>query len=420
MIYKKYDNNSFNLYTIKTDRFKTCELLITFYNNIQKDNITKEIVLQELLSYSTKKYNKKELINKLKDLYDINFISYTSRIGNLRTINFKYTFLDPVYTDKKYLNEVLKLSFDIIFNPNIKHQEFDNNTLKIIKNKIKYNIDNIKEDILSYSIKDAIKNTTNNILSYDYIGNIKDLNNIDNSNIYDFYKYMLNNYNCDIYLIGNLDMDKLNITISNLFDNNIIKNNELIINTKLTSNVINKINIKDNYSQSILVNIYSLNNLSYVDKYYNLNIFNYLFGGSSLSNKLSQHLRELSSICYSINSYYDITSNYLVVSTQISKDNKNKAIKLINKSLKEIQKGIFSDDDFNNAIKYLDSAINNSLNNQDSLLNNYIYHKLLDAPLLINRKEYLSNITKQDIIDVSKKIKLLTIYFMEGIQDERN
>ena len=114
MIYKKYNNNSFNLYTIKTDKFKTCEMLITFYNNIDKDNITKEIVLQELLSYSTKKYkNKKDLSTKLKDLYDINFYSYTSKVGNIRTINYSFSFLDPMYTDKNYLKEVLKIPFEI-------------------------------------------------------------------------------------------------------------------------------------------------------------------------------------------------------------------------------------------------------------------------------------------------------------------
>lgn len=423
MIYKKYDNNSFNLYTINSNKFKTCKLLIMFYKNINKEDITKEIVLQELLSYSTNKYKtKKELLIKLKDLYDLDFNSYTSRIGNIRTINFSYTFLDPLYADKNYLKEVLKIPFEILFKPNINHQEFDNNILNIIKDKIKYNIDNKKEDILSYSIDEALKKTDkDNIVSYDYLGNIKALNKINSSNIYDFYKYMLDNYYCDIYLVGNLDMDKINIIISELFDNYTIKTDKLTIDTKFKNqNYITKTNIKDNYSQSILINTYSLNNLSDKDKYYNLYVFNYLFGGSSLTNKLSTNLRKDNSLCYTVSSKYDLLSNYLIVHSKINKNNKKIALRLINKSLKEIQRGKFSDEELNNAINYLENAITNSLNNQECLINNYIYHNLINAPLLNDRKEFLDKITKQDIINLSKRIKLLSTYFMEGIKNERN
>ena len=422
MIYKKYNNNSYNLYTVKTDKFKTCEMHIIIYNNIDKDNITKEIVLQELLSYSTKKYKtKNELLTKLKDLYDINFNSYTSRVGNIRTINFNYSFLDPIYTDKNYLKEVIKIPFEMIFNPNINNKEFDNNTLNIIKNKIKYNIDNQKENILKYLIKECLKTSDKDgILSYDYIGNIKDLNKINNSNIYDFYEYLLDNYYIDIYLIGNLDMDKINIMINELFNNYIIKTNELNIYTKLNNNLTSEITIKDDYSQSILIMLYSLNNLNDKERFYTLNIFNNLLGGSSLSNKLSQHLRETNSMCYNINSYYDLCSNYLIIHTQIDKKNKSKAIRLINKALKEIQKGKFSDEEFNNLLMLYDNAINNSLDDPSIILNNYFYHNLINAPFLIDRKDNIDTITKQDIINLSKKIKLLTIYFMEGNNNERD
>ena len=73
-----------------------------------------------------------------------------------------------------------------------------------------------------------------------------------------------------------------------------------------------------------------------------------------------------------------------------------------------------------NAIIYLENAITNSLNNQEYLINNYIYHNLINAPLLNDRKEFLDKITKQDIINLSKRIKLLSTYFMEGIKNERN
>ena len=49
MTYKEYKNNSFNLYTIKTDRFKTCFLDIIFYNKVNKDAVTKENVFASMI-----------------------------------------------------------------------------------------------------------------------------------------------------------------------------------------------------------------------------------------------------------------------------------------------------------------------------------------------------------------------------------
>ena len=35
MIYKVYKNNTYNIYTVKTDKFKTCHMEIVFRNNIE-------------------------------------------------------------------------------------------------------------------------------------------------------------------------------------------------------------------------------------------------------------------------------------------------------------------------------------------------------------------------------------------------
>ena len=41
MIYKEYKHNTYNLYTVKTDKFKTCHMEIVFRNNINKNDVTK-------------------------------------------------------------------------------------------------------------------------------------------------------------------------------------------------------------------------------------------------------------------------------------------------------------------------------------------------------------------------------------------
>src|SRR5574344_1040661 len=136
MIYKEYKNDSYNLYTIKTDKFKTCHMEVIFYEDIKKDKITITNVLTDMLVHSSSKYPKrKNVVEKLEDLYNANFFSIAGRVGNLRTYNFVYNFIDPLYADKSYLKEVIKFPFEMLFNPHIKNDEFDLRTLKIIKNR---------------------------------------------------------------------------------------------------------------------------------------------------------------------------------------------------------------------------------------------------------------------------------------------
>ena len=186
MVYKKYENDTFNLYTVKTDKFKTCHMEIIFYNKFDEKNITKENVLADILSYSNSKYNKRKLVvEHLEDLYDAKFFATTTRIGNLRTLNFVIDFIDPIYADKNYLKEVIKFPIDMILNPNVKNGEFDEKTLKTVKSLRQAEIESVKESPMRYSIKRALNNTDKNMpASKMLVGNIEDLNNINSSSLY--------------------------------------------------------------------------------------------------------------------------------------------------------------------------------------------------------------------------------------------
>ena len=422
MTYKEYKNNSFNLYTIKTDRFKTCFLDIIFYNKVEKDLITKENVLASMIQHSNLKYPKRKfVVEHSEDLYNAQFYASKARIGNVRILSFTLNFLDPEYTDKSYLKEVIKFPFEMIFNPNIKNDEFDERTLKIIKNRVHANIDSVKEAPTRYSIKRAITNfLKDSPASIELEGNIKDLNKITSENLAEFYKNFLDNYYCDIYLIGNLNMDKMNLTIKDLFDNDIIKTDKFDYQIKNNCKTKKEVIEKDNYDQSTLVTICDTSKLNEFENKYVMVVFNYLFGNGSLNNKLFTNLRESNSLCYSVSSNFQRYDNLLITYAGIDAKNKSKAVKLINKSLKEMKDGKFSNDDVENAIKSINSAIKESLNNQNSLVSNYFSHNIFGYPLLTELADKICDITKKDIVNVASKLKIDFVYMMEGGNNEGN
>ena len=57
----------------------------------------------------------------------------------------------------------------------------------------------------------------------------------------------------------------------------------------------------------------------------------------------------------------------------------------------------------------------------DALLANYIFHIYLDMPLIDERKVEFQKVTKKDLINVAKKIKLNTIFLLkDGGYNEKN
>ena len=106
MIYKKYTNENYNLYTIKTDKFKSCLMEVVFSKPLDKSKVTMDNFLVENLGYTCKKYPKrKNMVEKLEDLYAASCYSVTTRVGNVLFSNFILEFLDPKYCDKNYIKQ---------------------------------------------------------------------------------------------------------------------------------------------------------------------------------------------------------------------------------------------------------------------------------------------------------------------------
>ena len=85
-----------------------------------------------------------------------------------------------------------------------------------------------------------------------------------------------------------------------------------------------------------------------------------------------------------------------------------------------MQTGMFSNEDVENAIKALNSAIKEASNNQNSLVNNYFSHNMFDYPLLNVISDKIGDVTKKDVVSVANKLKLNLVYMMEGESDEGN
>ena len=418
MKYKTYNCNSFNIYTIKTDRFKTSHLEVIFKNVLKKEEIGTYSFLADMLSEGCKKYpRKKDLITRFEELYKIVIYASTMRVGNVIDLHFSLDFINPEYIeDEGYIEDVIKTLFEVILNPNVCNDEFDLKTFNIVKERLRREINSLKENPVKQSIKEAIKTMdSNSPTSYEILGTIEELENITPAKLYNAYKSLRKNFKVDVFLIGNLDMDNVASLIKKYFKNRYIvsDNFEVMVDNKETKKVKVKAMKSDNI-QTNLVMLFNLKNLSELEKNITLNCFNYLYGSGGLTSKLYKSIREENSLCYAINSMYLKYDKLLMVQISLDNCNVKKAISLVKKELKSMQNGSFSEEEVRDAINNMVISLDMSLDNNIAILNNYVFNIYDKLPSIEERKEYFKKLTKEDIVNVSKKVKLNTIFTLEG------
>lgn len=420
MIYKTYNCNSFNIHTIKTDKFKTCHMEILFRRDIIKEQVGSVNFLGDIMSESSKKYpTNRDLVIRLEELYKAFFYCVTTKVGQTLTTNFVYEFISPEYIkEKNYLEDILQFPFEILKNPLVTNGEFDLKTFNIVKDRIKREIKGINESPVKLGFRGAFKAMDpDSPTSYSVLGTLEELDKITPSSLYELYKNLYKDCTCDIFIIGNLNMDEVVGTIRKNFNNRIINSQkrEIYVKNKLVKKE-RVVEEEGNFIQSNLILIYNLDNLTKKERDIVFHIYNYIMGNGGLTSKLYKSIREENSLCYAITSMFLKYDNLLVIQLSLEKENVKKAVELIKKCLKSMIKGDFTEEDIENAKKNIIWSLNLSLDNNVSLINNYVFNIIDDLPLLEERKEAFSKVTKEEIIAVAKKIKLNTVYSLNGGQ----
>lgn len=421
MEYKKFEYPSFNLYTVKTNRFKTCQMEIIFEEEAsRKDAMVKTFLADLMTDCSSKYHSRKDVARYLEELYQANFYGLTNKTGNLMMTSFVLNFLNPKYVnDREYLDHVLELPFEMILNPAIEAKEFDIKNFNVVKNRLYDEILSVSENISRVSLKKALeKLDAKSPTSYGVLGTVEELESISPKTLADAYQDLITSH-CDIYIVGDLDMESVANIIFKYFKNPVVKTSEL--SSLYVSNPapkrVRSFHETSSFLETSLVQLYSLDHLSEKERVITFYFYNFLLGGGGLNTKLYQLLREKNSLCYGVKSMYLKYDNLLLIQTSIQKSDVKKAQRLIKQAFLEMKKGEFKEEELQNAKESFIFSLNLSLDNPGGILNNYIFHILDDLPLIEDRIQMIREVTKEDIVAVANKIKPNISFVLESEED---
>lgn len=423
MEYIKKDLGSYKLHLIKTDKFKSITVKVSFHRVIKKNEITIRNILSDMFMQSSKKYNsKRELTIKAQDLYAAGLRTTNSRLGNYINTDFYLTVLNDKYTEDGNFASSLEFLSEIIFNPDVGDGKFNEEKLDIVKSTCRSALNSIKEDASNYSlIRMAEAFGEGEPISYRMMGYLEDLDNITGTSLYEFYLDMIKNDFVDIFVIGDVDIKEATDLIKMYFKFDILKKLKMpfMVDEKKPRRSKLVFNEKIDNTQSKLAIGCRINGLSEYERNYPLTLFNVIFGGCS-DSKLFKEVREENSLCYTIYSITNKLDNVLLIRAGIDKENYKKTVSLIEKNLKDMCNGKFDETDILMAKEYYNTALEEIEDSQSKIINNYLMMELINTDDIDVKREKMSKVTKSEIVKVAKKVTIDTIFCLEGVRNEED
>lgn len=409
------------LHIIQTEKFKTNLISVMLTTKLNKENVTKNALIPAILRRGTNKLNTQEEISKkLEEMYGASFDCGLDKTGDNQILKFYIESVNDEYlphNDENMLKESLENLFDIVFNPFLENgyfkKEYVEQEKENLKQIIEGKIDNKARYALDRCIEEMYKNDSFGLYKYGYI---EDLNNIDEKNLHQYYLELINECKIDIFVSGT----------SNKKTEEIIKNNENVrelVDREPNYNV-PEIIAKKAEQENIIQESKDVNqgklvigldlDVSDENLRYNIMIYNSLLGGSA-NSKLFQNVREKASLAYTASSNYYRYKNNIFINCGIEIANYKKALNIIKKQIDDMKNGDFTDEDIENAKKGIIAGIKSIDDEQDTEITYFFGQELSKNNVSI--EQYINNISKvnkQDVIDISNKISINTVYFLKN------
>ena len=420
MEYKQCEiKKGIKLHTIKTDKFKTNLIAVFLSKKLERENVTKNALIPAILRRGSKTLKTQEEISKtLEEMYGASFDCGIDKTGDNQVIRFYIETVNDNYLPKKEnnLEKSIQTLLEIVFNPYEENGKFKKDYINQEKENMKKRIESRKDNKARYSldrcIEEMYKDKPYGLYKFGYS---KDLEKIDEENLYSYYKDLINTCKIDIFVSGPIDENIIKILKEDKILNSlnereaeynkleleqkkkIEKENIVIEKMEVTQGKILvglDVDINDNKSKAIAM------------------VYNNILGGSA-NSKMFQNVREKAHLAYVANSMYYKYKGNIIVNSGIEISNYEKALELIKKQIEDMENGEFTKEEVENAKKGIISAIKTINDEQDSIIIYYFGQELTNTNVSVEQyMDEILSVSYEDVKNIAKKVYINTIYFL--------
>ena len=415
-------SDGINLGYINETKFKTNFFKVCFCIDLEREYTTNLSLLSGVLMRASKNYpGISEINNRLDYLYDMNVSCGTYKRGERLFLSYECDFLKNEFlpdASENLLSEALGMFGELIFNPYLVDGGFDKKILDSEKTDLANSIKSLINYKNAYVKEKCIETLCEGEkFSISEQGSLEDIEKIDEKSLYDFYKWLVNSARIEIVFIGEADAEKLAEDFRKILCENTQRAPVEICDTFITGQTKKEVCHK---TEKMEVNQGKLalgfkTGVGVTDEDCTaMSLFAEIFGGSPMS-KLFMNVREKLSLCYYCRASLDSYKGIMLVLSGIQSKNKDKSFEAIMKELSDIQSGIVSEDEFEAAKLSLINSYKTLDDSPAALSAWYVSRAMCGSNLEVHEVvEKIQGTTLKEVVEVSKKVKLDTVYFLEG------
>lgn len=409
--------NGIHLNLVKTDKFKSNLLSYYFMRPLSKDEVTKNALLPLVLKRGTDEYDTNlKIQRKLEETYGTSLSIAINKRGEKHVLRFTVETVNGEYIgDKNYIYDVIDLLNSIIYNPVLEKGFFKKDYVEQEKENLRRRIEGRINDKRSYALDRCIEEMCKNEKFSIYpLGNISDLEGINEDVLYSHYQNVIKTSPIEIFYVGYYDEKLVEY----------IKNAKTIEREQIISlpreQIISGVKTKNMVQEDLDVNQGKLvlgyrTGIPYEDRLYNgLVVASDILGGGP-NSKLFRNVREKESLAYYITSSVFKYKSIMLIDGGIEFSNFEKTIDIVKEQLEEIKMGNFTDEDIEISKKSI-KASTESIKDSIFLISEFFFSQQLseDNRSLNEILKDLDSVTKDEIMQAISKVVLDTIYFMKN------
>lgn len=416
----KYSN--YNLHTINVDNFRSCHFSLVFRYKFDEKKAIAFSMLADLLTDASKNYPSPKYVFRHTDSnYILDFYGSFTKVGKVMQTFIICDYVDPKYIDdKNYLDNTYKFIFDMLKNPLVKNNAFEEKTFNTVKNRLVSELLRLKEDNSFMSIHNAFKLfATDKSISFHAYDMIDFIKNITAEELYEYYLDLINNSSIDIFVTSSTPSKDIEKAVKKYFpfkNNKHVKYNELV-SSKKRFIPIKKVE-KSSFKQSTLVMIFNIDNMSMYEREFVVPFYVNIINMGGLTSKLYRSLRGENSLCYNVTTNCYDRANCLVIKSTLRVGCEAKAIRLVKKCVKDMKTKI-SDEEFIGAYYAYQRSLKEMVDSIGAI--NRLYMNTYYAGFSTYKTKLIKfkNVKINEIEELASKVKLNTIYVLKGDINER-
>lgn len=413
-------NKNIRLNYIPLTKLKTTVLGVYIHRSLNENDASMNALLPYVLKRSSRLCPDMESFSKyLENLYGASLGCSVFKRGDDQVIYFDSEAISDRYTpgNEPLLAKLTELMLSILFEP--ASSCFDSETVAQEKNNAINRINALVNDKRSYaSIRCQEEMCAGEAFAISKLGTVEGIRAITPESLYAYYKSMITSSVIDFYVCGDADInsaaDKIREYTDKLtFTDAAVTKTEILKKQDEVKNVTDRMEV----TQGKLAIGFRTNIAPDSEDYPALVVFNSIFGAGAHS-KLFNNVREKLSLAYYASSQLERYKGLLIVNAGIEFKNFRKAYDESLAQLEEIRNGNISDLEFDSSIKAIINSYKSTYDDQRSLAVFSLGEAIAGTNNTIEEKiEQIRRVTKEQAAAVARKLKLDTVYFLNGKEE---